>query len=84
MSVAKHGGITGIRHYGEQPHPKSLLFEGDPISGFNKLFRLQVIIEDRVYFPEFNQTRHFPFGYQSECTLAVSYTHLTLPTNREV
>ncbi|MGE9295274.1 MAG: hypothetical protein ACQKBV_03185 [Puniceicoccales bacterium] len=70
VAVASHGGITNIRYYGEQPHPLSLFLEADPISGFSKLFRLQVIINDRVYFPEFERTLHFPFGYRSECTLA--------------
>ncbi|MBC2602611.1 glucosidase family protein [Puniceicoccus vermicola] len=67
--VAAQGGLYGIRYYGQQPHAKSLFFEAAIESGFNKLFRLQVIIDGRIYFPEFNQTQHMPFGFQSQCTL---------------
>ncbi|MGE9291340.1 MAG: hypothetical protein ACQKBT_10150, partial [Puniceicoccales bacterium] len=45
-------------------------FMGSETSGFNKLFRLQVIVGESVYFPEFRKTRHLPFGFQSECELA--------------
>ncbi|WP_269522674.1 hypothetical protein [Coraliomargarita parva] len=82
--VARHGGLYGIRYYGKQPHAKSLLLAASIESGFSKLFRLQVLIDDRAYFPEFNQTQHTPFGYLSQCTLEGVKLHHSLILDQNV
>ncbi len=69
-AVASHGGICGLSYFGQQRLEDRNFFKGSETSGFNKLFRLQVILGNEVYFPEFRKTRHMPFGYQSFCELA--------------
>ncbi len=65
VAVVHHGGISEIRYYGSQPLGASVLFKGDDIGAFSKLFKLQLIVDGRIYNPEFNETRHFPFGFYS-------------------
>jgi hypothetical protein len=68
-AVAAHGGLTSVRYNGFQHINKGEMLSASPTSGFGKLARLQIIIGEDVYFPEFNQTEHFPFGFRSECVL---------------
>ncbi len=71
MAVVGHGGLGLVRYYGKQYHGKNVLFTGSDLatSSFGKLMRLHVIIDDAAYFPEFQNTRHYPFGFVSECVL---------------
>jgi hypothetical protein len=68
-AVAAHGGLTLVRYNGFQGINKGEVLKAAATSGFGKLARLQIIIGEDIYFPEFNQTRHFPFGFRSECVL---------------
>jgi hypothetical protein len=69
-AVAKHGGLGAIRFHGQQQIKKSLFFQAPDVSSWSKLARVQILIDGEAYYPEFNQTRHYPFGYASECCLA--------------
>ena len=69
-SLAPHGGLTHLNYYGAQRVHDAVLYRGDPISAWKQVFRLCVRIDDDLFCPEFNETRVFPFGYESECALA--------------
>ncbi|WPJ96713.1 hypothetical protein SH580_03215 [Coraliomargarita algicola] len=69
-ALAGHGGICALNYYGQQRIEDRDFFKGSETSAFNKLFRIQVVLDGLAYFPEFKRTRHLPFGYQSECELA--------------
>lgn len=64
-SVSQHGGLGEIRYFGNQPIGAALFFKADVGGGFDKLFRLQLMIEDRAYYLTFEDTKHYPFAYQS-------------------
>ena len=68
-AVAGHGGLTSVSYHGRQSHKKSLFFRASEVSGFGKLNRMQVLIDDDPYYLEFERTEHYPFGYRSECRL---------------
>ena len=70
VTVGGHRGITEIRYYGRQRLGAPVFFKADAISSFDKLFRFQVLIDGKAYFPEFHHTRHYSCGFRSECTLA--------------
>jgi hypothetical protein len=69
-AVTDHGGICDIRYNGRQHHAKNLFFKASEVTCWDKLCRLQVVIDGEAYYPEFNRTRHYPFGFASECNLA--------------
>jgi hypothetical protein len=69
-AVAGHGGLCGLRYYGRQPHGKSLMLQASEVAAFSKLGRVQALIDGQAYYLEFTNTRHYPFGYESECRLA--------------
>jgi hypothetical protein len=64
-SVCQHGGIGEIRYFGRQPIGSALFFKADEGGAFDKLFRLQLEIDGRPYYLEFNDTEHYPFGFRS-------------------
>ncbi len=78
--IAKHGGLTSIKYYGRQQLNATAMFEADPISAWQQLFRLFVRLDDRMYYAEFNDTSIYPYGYESFCCFEdVSLKHrLTL------
>ncbi len=65
--VAPHGGITYISYIGKQRRQNGIIFSASPESAFTKLGRVQILIDGRPYYSEFNNTRYYPFGYRSEC-----------------
>ena len=69
VSVAAHGGLTGIFYLGHQPLEKSALLQAPETSAFSKLGRMQAVIDGEPYFLEFNNPFHYPSGYSSECEL---------------
>ncbi|WP_269522732.1 hypothetical protein [Coraliomargarita parva] len=83
-AVASHGGLTSVRYNGAQDIKKGEMLEASAISGFNKLARLQIIIDDAVYFPEFNEVQHFPFGFSAECVLGTVHLRHELVLDRDV
>ena len=64
-AVLYHGGIGEIRYYGSQPMGANVLFKANEVGAFSKLFKLQLVIDDKVYHPEFSNTEHYPFGFRS-------------------
>jgi hypothetical protein len=77
LTILRHGGIGEILHYGRQAQGLHTFFKSSsPQSSFSKIFRLCVVIDGVSHYPEFNDTRIYPFGYTSECTLAeVTFRH---------
>ncbi len=70
-TILRHGGIGQILYFGRQAMPFHNFFQSTfPQSSWEKLFRLCVVIDGVSYYPEFNNTHIYPFGYTSECTLA--------------
>lgn len=68
VDLAAHGGLTEIRYFGEQRLSDAKLFKADPLSAFSQCFRPYVDFgKHEQYFLEFNKTRFYPFGYDSEC-----------------
>lgn len=66
-----HGGLGEILYYGAQEQGGHTFFRATaPESAWEKLFRLCVVIDGKAWYPEFNHTRLYPFGYSSECELA--------------
>lgn len=100
VTVMYHGGIGEIRYYGRQPLGANTLFKADEVSAFSKLFKLQIMIDGKIYNPEFNDTEHYPFGFRSrfqaedvkvshelialEDAIAQRVTVLENPANREI
>ncbi len=72
-----HGGIGEILYYGSQLQSGHTFFRsGLPQSAWAKLLRVCIVIDGTPYYPEFNNTRLYPFGYTSECTLGgVEFQH---------
>lgn len=69
-NMAEHGGLTRIIYFGGQHLGAAEFFNvGDVLSGWQKLFRLFVAIEGRMFFPTFSNTLIYPHGYTSECVL---------------
>jgi hypothetical protein len=81
-----HGGIGEILYYGNQFQGGSNFFRsGMPQSAYAKLLRLCVVIDGTAWYPEFTNTRLYPFGYTSECALAdVSFRHELILLNDAV
>lgn len=77
MTMLRHGGIGEILYFGRQVLTGAMLFKaGTPQSSWEKLFRLCIVIDGVAFYPEFNHTRIYPFGYVSECTLGgVRFQH---------
>lgn len=77
-NVASHGGITEIRYFGEQENIRDAkLFSGSPISVFPQIFRPYVNFGgSQQYFLEFNDTKFWPFGYDSSCSFeGIDFRH---------
>lgn len=83
VSMARHGGISKVVYFGRQAMPNRTFFESKfPQSSWEKLLRLCVLIDGHPYYPEFNQTRLYPFGYTSECLIQkVHFQHELLLLN---
>jgi len=83
VSILRHGGIGQIVYFGRQEMAGSNMFKsGSPVSAWTKVFRLCVVIDGTSYYPEFNNTHLYPFGYVSECTVAdVHFRHELLVVN---
>jgi hypothetical protein len=82
-TILGHGGIGQILYYGRQSVSHAFFFQStNPLSAWEKLFRLSIVIEGVAYYPEFNNTTYYPFGFTSECTLAgVRFEHQLVALN---
>lgn len=86
VTLLRHGGLGTVLHYGRQGVACHEFFRTpSPLSSWGKLFRLCVMIDGVAYYPEFNDTRLYPFGYTSTCTLAgVTFRHALTVLNDAV
>lgn len=77
VMLMPHGGIGTIFYAGSQElHHDLILTSNDHTSAFTKLLRLQVSVDGKWYYTEFNNTEYYPYGFRSECTLAgVRFRH---------
>lgn len=66
VRLAKHGGISAITYYGQQPLDRPHFFHGDGVSAWVKIFRLCLVVDGTVYYPNFSRTELHPFGYRSQ------------------
>ncbi len=64
-SIARHGGLTRIFYFGEQPNGHNKIYSGDPLSSWGKLFRIYAVIDDKMYYLTFSSTSLFTYGYSS-------------------
>jgi len=70
VDIARHGGISEIKYFGNQRMNEGvLLFKADLISAWQQLFRTFVKINGSLYYAEFNDTKIFPYGYESFCSI---------------
>jgi hypothetical protein len=68
-TILEHGGIGEILYFGRQSVSHSFMFRANnQLSAWEKLFRFSVVIDGTPYYPEFNNTTYYPFGFTSECT----------------
>lgn len=68
--VVRHGGISTLYYVGKQGFRRAAVLTASQESAFAKAGRIQLLVDGRSYYLEFNQTTHYPFGYRSECELA--------------
>jgi hypothetical protein len=74
-TILRHGGIGEILYYGNQSLGHANFFKAaNSTTAWEKLFRLAIEIDGKFWYPEFNNTTFYPFGYTTECT--VSGVHL--------
>jgi len=65
--VVEHGGISELFYTGKQGFQRASILTASQESAFTKLGRIQILIDDRPFYPEFSRTTHYPFGFRSEC-----------------
>lgn len=75
--MASHGGLSAIRCYQQQRFSDTTFYEADLIGAWSHLFRGFVDFGNgQQYMLEFNNTRFYPFGYESQCVLnGVEFFH---------
>jgi hypothetical protein len=82
-TILGHGGIGQILYYGNQSVSHAFFFQStNSLSAWEKLFRLSIVIDGKPWYPEFNNTTYYPFGFTSECTLdGVRFEHQLVALN---
>ena len=65
-TVAPHGGITDLSYWGNQHLGAAHFFRGDPLSAWNKLFRIAIVLGEKRLYPVLHETRLFPFGLRGQ------------------
>ncbi len=81
-TVGAHGGLLGVGYWGRQHLRAKDFFRGDAESAWVKLLRVCVRIGVKRHYLTLNDTRLYPFGYGSRCTIdGVEFSHelLLLP-----
>ena len=63
--VTHYGGIDEINYYGAQPIDRRLFYKVNNHSPYERLFCPYLLIGDKAWQLELNQTRIFPGGYTS-------------------
>ena len=69
-TVAHHGGLTNIGHWGKQHLGAVNFFHGALETGWNKLFRFQVKMGEELFYPILTDSQLYPFGFASHFTAA--------------
>jgi hypothetical protein len=69
-TVGHHGGLLDVSYWGRQHLGAPHFFKGALDTGWNKCLRVYVGIDDKRYYPTFNQTKLYPFGFSSRSTVA--------------
>ena len=81
-TVAAHGGITDISYWGNQHLGAPHFFRGAPLTAWNKLFRVAIVLGEKRYYPVLHKTQLFPFGLRGQGEVAgipFQYDLLLLP-----
>ena len=65
-TVAAHGGLTDLSYWGSQHLGAAHFFRGAPISAWNKLFRVSILLGEKRYYPVLHETQLFPFGLRGK------------------
>ena len=65
-TVAAHGGLTDLSYWGSQHLGAAHFFRGAPISAWNKLFRVAIVLGEKRYYPVLHETQLFPFGLRGK------------------
>ena len=65
-TVAAHCGITDLSYWGTQHLGAPHFFRGAPISAWNKLFRVAIVLGEKRYYPVLRETQLFPFGLRGQ------------------
>ena len=61
-TVAAHGGITDLSYWGTQHLGAPHFFRGAPLTAWNKLFRVAIVLGEKRHYPVLHETQLFPFG----------------------
>lgn len=67
--VADIANVFQVNYVGRQAHTALRFYESNENCSFGRFMMPQVIVGERRYRLEFENTTHYPFGYSSECTL---------------
>ncbi len=67
--VAAISGVFSFNYVGKQDYSKFNFININENCVFGRIFVPQVLIDDVPYRLTYHNTRHYPFGYTSECTL---------------
>ena len=81
-TVSAHGGITDLSYWGNQHLGAAHFFRGDPLTAWNKLFRVAIVLGEKRYYPVLHETQLFPFGLRGQCEvegIPFQYDLLLLP-----
>ncbi len=66
MTIADHGRVVDLLYYGRQSLGGASLFHsGFAHSSWPKLFRTVLEVDGRAHYPGFQDTRFYPFGYET-------------------
>jgi hypothetical protein len=65
LAVAAHGGIERIVYFGLQPLGRVNLFATGARSAYEKILRPYLVVADKAYVLELNNTLFYPGGYRS-------------------
>lgn len=82
--TASHGGIVYVSYVGRQDFRYAKLFSAGELSAFQKLLRMQVLIDGQPYYMEPQNTLYYPFGYQCECVLGSVRLQVELALDQNV
>ncbi|MBA3683815.1 MAG: hypothetical protein H0W72_01005 [Planctomycetes bacterium] len=77
-AIADHGGVEEIVFFGLQPAHHQCFFRAGNRSAYARLFRAQVLVDDRPYTLEFTSGRLHPSGWTGTMTIPGEGVELTV------